>query len=265
MWQQDQDRIGLCSHRRLPFARICAGAARLTAMNHQTTVEQALTLRNVRRDFPEWHRGRPAYALWALDFDTTAVLPHMAAAQAQLADLLLQGYCRQPHITLSLCGFPSGRPRLADDFGSDLIQAQVVALQLARPTAFDIEMGGLATFSSVPYFRVVGAYAQIGALRACLQSAHPHAEPEDYTPHVTVGLYCDAWPMATVEARLNRCVLPPALRLRVRGLRLLTYAAHEIGGQLQQVAAYDFKQATLRWQGAPLFAQAPADGGLVAN
>ena len=68
---------------------------------------EPLTLRNERRDFPEWHRGRPHYLLWAIDTDLAAVRARVVAAQRALDGLLLDGYRRQPHITLALCGFPA--------------------------------------------------------------------------------------------------------------------------------------------------------------
>lgn len=222
-------------------------------MQQNTDASQAFTLRNVRRDFPEWHLGRPVYALWALDFDTAAVLPRLAAAQAELADLLLDGYCRQPHITLSLCGFPKAVPCHADDFGAELLSAQLAALQHARPTAFEIEIGGLATFSSVPYFTVHAPGGELPTLRACLAATNAAGSPVDYTPHITVGLYAGAWPMAEVQARLHRLAWGDRLRLPVLGIRLLSYAATEIGGPLQCLASYDFASATLQWHGASPF------------
>ena len=59
------------------------------------------TLQNVRRDFPEWHRGRPRYALWALDVDVAPVREAVAGAASHLDGLLLDNYRRQPHITLA--------------------------------------------------------------------------------------------------------------------------------------------------------------------
>ena len=209
-------------------------------MNLDENEPAAFTLRNVRRDFPEWHLGRPTYALWALDFDATLVLPRMQAAQAQLADLLLDGYERQPHITLNLCGFPSATPGRADEFGPDMISAQVQAMQALRLAEFEIEIGGLDTFSSVPYFTVREADTQLAALRACLAKAASQAVADDYVPHVTVGLYADAWPMASVRARLLACALPEPVRVLVRGVSLLSYAAAEIGGPLSCLARYTF-------------------------
>ena len=73
------------------------------------------TLRNERRDFPEWHLGRPHYALWAVDVDLPDVRQAVAGAEAHLDGLLLDGYRRQPHITLALCGFPTAEPQHPDD------------------------------------------------------------------------------------------------------------------------------------------------------
>ena len=205
-----------------------------------SALPEVFTVRNVRRDFPEWHLGRPAYVLWALDFDTAAALPRMQAAQAQLADLLLDGYCRQPHITLSLCGFPSDSPVHADDFGPELIEAHVQAMRKLHLAPFEIEIGGLETFTSVPYFTVKETSGQLAALRACLTAEGAQAASVDYVPHVTVGLYADAWPLAAVQARLRRCVLPEPVRLPVCGISLLSYQAADIGGVLSCLARYAF-------------------------
>jgi 2'-5' RNA ligase len=209
-------------------------------MKQESEVSEMYTLRNVRRDFVEWHLGRPAYVLWALDFDTTMVLPPLRAAQTQLADLLLGGYCRQPHVTLSLCGFPSDAPVHADDFGPELIQAQVQAVQQLRLAPFEIEIGGLETFTSVPYFTVHDASGSLAALRASLAAKTSHAAGGDYVPHMTVGLYADAWPLAAVQARLRSCVLPEPVRVPVRGISLLSYQAADIGGELSCLARYPF-------------------------
>jgi hypothetical protein len=69
--------------------------------------------------------------------------------------------------------------------------------------------------------------------------------PDSYVPHVTVGLYADAWPLAMVQARLSRCVLPEPQRVSVTGLSLLSYAAAEIGGPLTCLARYGFDSGRL--------------------
>jgi 2'-5' RNA ligase len=211
-----------------------------------TFAAAGLTLANERRDFPEWHRGRPRYALWALDVDVAPVYQRVQAAQRHLAEFLLDGYQRQPHITLSLCGFPSDAPRHADDFGLDALRAQIDALRQARPEPFEIEIGALDSFTSAPYLTVDDAGGHIAALRRCLtgeagEAGEAGGEPGfTYTPHVTVGLYADAWPTAAVQARMDSFACGEPLRLRVTGVSLMAYAAGEIGGPLARVADYDF-------------------------
>jgi 2'-5' RNA ligase len=205
-----------------------------------------LTIRNVRRDFPEWHLGRSRYALWALDVDVAPVRQRMQAAQSHLAGLLLDGYHRQPHITLSLCGFPSDAPRHADDFGAEALRAQLDALRQARPGPFEIDIGALASFTSAPYLSVHDEGGHIAALRRCLASGDVSALDGAYTPHVTVGLYADAWPLSAVQARLESFACDGPLRLCVAGVSLMAYAAGEIGGPLGRMADYHFGGGALR-------------------
>lgn len=214
------------------------------------------TLRNVRRDFSEWHLGRPRYALWALDVDLAPLRQRVRAAQDHLGGLLLAHYRRQPHVTLSLCGFPSEAPCHADDFGAETLRAQLAALGQARPRPFDIEIGALASFTSAPYLTVSDEGGAIAALRACLADSYLQAGGCAYTPHVTVGLYADAWPVPAVQARLDSFVCGAPLRLRIAGINLMSYAAADIGGPLQRVARYEFDSAALRWEDM-LFAPVP--------
>ena len=198
------------------------------------------TIANVRRDFPEWHRGRPRYALWAVDVDVPAVRDAVSAAGTQLADLLLPDYRRQPHITLGLCGFPVAEPREPDDFGPTELSGQLAALRALAPAPFDIDIGLLASFSSAPFLAVHDPQGGIARLRRSLTSAQPEwAEPDGaYTPHVTVGLYAGSWPTADIQRRLDRVPAGPALRCRVDRIGLMHYAAAEIGGPLTTEAEF---------------------------
>lgn len=220
-----------------------------------------LTLRNERRDFPEWHRGRRHYVLWALDMDTPTVRARMAAAQRALDGLLLDGYQRQPHVTLALCGFPAqARPPVEDEFDHHLLSAQVKALQGQGLAAFDIEIGGLESFSSAPFLTVHEGHDAFATVRRCLQSegSHPHGP---YVPHVTVGLYADAWPRTEVVDRFAQIPSLPRLRHRVTHLSLLGYAAAQIGGPLFTLAKYELETGRMHWY-APLtaYADQSADG-----
>ena len=216
-------------------------------METSFSAPDGLTLRNAQRDFPEWHRGRPHYAVWALEVDVPPIRQHMAAAAGHLSGLLLADYCRQPHVTLSLCGFPSACPQHADDFGAAALAAQLAAMRQAHPRPFDIEVGALASFASAPYLAVQDIGGHIAMLRDCLAGGSLKEFGDPYIPHVTVGLYADAWPLWEVQTRLASFADRDALPLRIAGISLLSYASAHIGGALACMARYDFQSETLRW------------------
>ncbi|OYD54221.1 hypothetical protein CGK74_08460 [Thauera propionica] len=217
----------------------------MSAWIHVMPPHTDTTVRNVRRDFPEWHLGRPHYVLWALDVDVAPVRERMALAQYHLSGLLLDDYVREPHVTLSLCGFPSASPLHDDDFGVTLLKGQIDALRRLAPEPFTIEIGALDGFTSAPYLTVHDPEARIATLRTCLQPpAHPLAR-DNYTPHVTTGLYDGSWPLDAVRARLAEFNPGAPLRLQISRLSLFGYAAPVIGGRLTRIADYDFTTQTL--------------------
>lgn len=207
------------------------------------------TQRNERGDFSAWHRGRPHYVLWALDADLPAVRARVAAAQRALDGLLLDGYQRQPHVTLALCGFPAQAPSAADEFGRAWLDSRIAALHAARIAPFAIEIGALESFSSAPFLCVRGG-GTLGALRACLQPAAAHPQG-DYVPHVTVGLYAGEWSTATVAQRFDAFAAGPPLRCEITQLSLMGYVAEEIGGALFTLADWQLTEQRLQWHDTP--------------
>lgn len=223
-------------------------------------LERPETLRNLRRDFREWHLGRPRYAIWAIDVDRPEIRRQVAAAERHLADLLLDGYRRQPHVTLATCGFPNAAPERADDFGADALAAQLRALGEMRRLPFDLEIGILASFSSAPFLHADDPGQALPALRACLApraASDEHAH--DYLPHVTVGLYAGAWPSAAVGRRLDAFAGAERARCRIERISLMTYAAAEIGGVLTTVADYHLAEGRIEWREVSPFAALNGD------
>lgn len=203
------------------------------------------TLRNVRRDFHEWHLGRPHYALWAIDVDLPAIRQLSYDAAQRLDGVLLDDYRRQPHITLALCGFPSLQPTHPDDFGPAELERQLDALGQLAGGPFQVEIGGLASFTSAPFLPVRDVDGGIGQLRYAL--CGPRTEPGGpYTPHVTVGLYCGEWPTAPLLERLA-AGSEGAVICTVTSLSLMCYAASDIGGPLTTLGKFDL--AHKRWEG----------------
>lgn len=217
---------------------------------HPHLPAEGFCIRNVNRDFVEWHRGRPRYVLWAIDTDLPAVQSPMEAAQAHLHGLLLDGYCRQPHITLKLCGFPSAHQPMSDEFGCVQLDREIASLQQAPIAPFDIAMGSLSSFSSAPYFSVKDTNGGIANLRTCLDAS---SGTQAYTPHITVGLYAKAWPVQSVRSRLAAFRPCPEILLRVARIGLFAYDASVIGGSLECLSTYDLEQKHLQWHGVPIF------------
>ncbi|WP_168734265.1 2'-5' RNA ligase family protein [Pseudothauera nasutitermitis] len=205
-------------------------------------------IRNVQRDFPEWHRGRPHYALWGLDVDVPEVRRQVDAARGGLNGLLLDGYVRQPHVTLGLCGFPCADPQRSDDFGPAMLRAQLAALRALRPAPFEIAIGGLNSFASAPYLTVSDTQGQLATLHESLSAGGLKRTDGGFVPHVTVGLYADAWPAGAVRARLADCAAGETLRLSVPRITLFSYAAREIGGTLARLAEYALDGGELCWR-----------------
>jgi len=207
---------------------------------------------NVRRDFPEWHLGRSPYVFWALDVDLPAVRGQVARAGAHLAGFLLDGYCRQPHVTLDLCGFHSALPGAVDEFSPALLERQCSALRSAGIPDFEIEVGGLSSFSSAPFLSVVDRGGHLAAVRACLAV---DGEPRlfgNYVPHVTVGLYAGAWPVAEIGARLAGFAAGGSTCCRIERISLMAYQPSEVGGPLSCIADYELASGEMRWHAALL-------------
>lgn len=223
--------------------------AALLAHARSTFLAAGRTLRNERRDFPEWHLGRPRYALWALDVDLPEVRSAVSQAEAHLAGLLLDAYQRQPHVTLALCGFPTTTPCHPDDFGPAHFARQLDALRAAIDSHFTITVGALASFSSAPFLAVGDPDRGIARLRQALAGEHDEAGGP-YTPHVTVGLYADSHPTTDVLCRLDAHAASP-LTCSVSRLSLQCYAAAEIGGPLTTLGDFTFTSGRFAWHDRP--------------
>jgi len=195
-------------------------------------LNQAFTIENVRRDFIEWHLGRPRYFLWAIDVDMQPVAERIAAAQRHLAPFLLPDYCRQPHITLSICGFPTVSPALPEDISEQAVLHQVDRLQKARLKPFSLAIGGLSSFSSAPFLTVQDS-GQLNNLRGVLSVPDSTFRQECYMPHVTVGLYAGCYHIPELAPHLDVFPWRKPIELEINKVCLMHYESASIGGPLQ--------------------------------
>ena len=212
------------------------------------------TIKNINRDFHEWHKGRALYAIWAIEVDTPEVRQHVLAAEQHLAGLLLENYARKPHITLSICGFLSDKAEQADDFGINLFEAQLANLSQLNLTPFEIEIDALGSFSSAPFLHVNDASNSIATLNKCLNLGMPHNQQNKYIQHITIGIYAEAWLSNEVSIKLDSFATPHAVRCTINRISLMSYNPAEIGGALHTIADYDFALAKIQWNEALPFA-----------
>lgn len=206
-----------------------------------------------RASFAEWHRGRTPYVVWALDVDQPVVRALVARAAGALDGLLLDGYRRQPHVTLDLCGFPAAGPGEADEFTTDWLAARCAALRAAAIRPFSLTIGGPASFASAPYLQVADAGSGIAAVRRALAVAGRHRLVGDYVPHVTLGLYADTWPAALVGQRLAG-IDDDAASCRIDRVSLLAYRPDDIGGPLVSLGHFSLARQAMVWRAAWPFA-----------
>lgn len=205
------------------------------------------TVRNEVRDFVEWHRGRAPYVFWGLLLDWPALDRQLARAASRLDGLLLDGYVREPHVTLDVCGFPADRSADDESFTPALIDAQVMRLAAAAPAPFSIRIGGLDSFTSAPFLTVFDVDRGIAGLRQCLAENGRHRLFGDYVPHVTVGLYRDAWPLPAVAERIAACPTGDELAMTIGHADLLGYAPSVIGGALTRLGRFDLVSRRMHW------------------
>ncbi|SDS31634.1 2'-5' RNA ligase family protein [Pseudomonas oryzae] len=186
-----------------------------------------------RRDYPEWHRGRPRYAVWTVPVDCPRVLARLQRAQQHLGAWLHVGYRRQAHITLFVCGFPAEQPHFDDDFPGERLAAQLTALDTLDANRFELQIGGLDSYASAPFLTVADPQGRLAQLRTALATHSTEIRQAPYHPHLTVGLYARTLPRQTLRQRLGEFSDSAPLTLTVRELHYSTYAAAELFGTLR--------------------------------
>jgi 2'-5' RNA ligase len=167
------------------------------------------------------------------------------AAQRHLSDFLVFPYHRQPHVTLFACGFWVDSGCYDDDFSNEQYRAQLRALTTARLPVFSIEVDGLDSFQSAPYLAVRDPTGGLTQIRSVLSDVTCEIARSTYTPHVTLGLYSNAFPAATVLERF--AVFPSSpVTVEVTHITFATYEARHIGGALRYHEAVALETSTLR-------------------
>lgn len=200
-----------------------------------------------QEDFWYWHRGRNQYAVWVIDINDARVDSRVSSARQQLTEVLWRGYQRQLHVTLGVCGFPCIARRYGDDFLPDDLSEQLLALQAASLLPFSIEIGGLDSFASAPFLRILDCDQGIASVRDCLRLASREHDAFRYIAHLTVGLYDRVWPRKRLCDLIDGFTSAAPLRYEVRCLQWVTYVSTDSGGLLRVAGVYDLDQNRWQW------------------
>ena len=210
------------------------------------------TIAHVDRDFVEWHGGIERYAAWVILIQEPSWLDWFAEARDLVADLLLPGYERQPHVTVLAAGL------LAPNHLSEVaINDQAAAIERTLSVQATLHAVGLGASRSCPFIEVRDDAPVIPDLRSRLDEVHVEdspqnsyperapdssrdlptgklASPADITPpHITLGLFRGSGSFEVVRRRLARVRQPDLPTLRVNTLHLCSYDTRYVQGPLR--------------------------------
>lgn len=193
-----------------------------------------------RRDYPEWHYGRSDFAVWYIDIDQAAVIQYLDNIKTKFSDLLIDSNQRQYHITLFVCGFLTPKSsHYDDDFEIDTLKQQIQALNSLEIEPFELEITQLDSFSSALFLQVEDNNKILAKIRQQLTQYSDEIAALEYCPHITLGLYNDAWESDLVLDRIQSIAIKP-FKIQVKYLTFGYYKAQILQGLL-----YPYQQIRL--------------------
>ncbi|MCH7339903.1 2'-5' RNA ligase family protein [Acinetobacter higginsii] len=192
------------------------------------------------RDYPEWHLGRSDYGLWYIEIDQPELIQYLDEIQAQFSGLLLPAQQRQYHITLFVCGFlqPAVK-QYDDDFQIQQLQQQIKLIEALQLKPFELEITHIDSFSSALFLQIKDQQGVLTQIRQQFAYVSEEIAALEYCPHITLGLYGEAWPSDRVLQRIQQ--LPPrTIKIQVKKLTFGYYKAQILQGLL-----YPYQQIEL--------------------
>lgn len=197
------------------------------------------TFASLPGDFTYWHQNRKKYSVWAIEPQTVELNRRFNTARAHLGDFLLQEYPRQVHVTIGQCGFIAKEKKYKDDYDQSMFLGDIEALKRADIDKIRLSIQGVLTsYAIAPFFPVLDTHADLISLHKIL--THTANENHIFTPHVTVGLYKDAWPTKDIHQSLLNFPKQLDLTFELPKIKLLSYHPAELGGALTEEACFDF-------------------------
>ena len=199
----------------------------------QLFIQQQHTHAAEKREYPEWHKNRLRYYLWAIDSNTVLVNKRLQKYHCIFKDLLLYPYERQSHITLAISGFLSKHITHNDDITQAAIAKQQTTLHTLRLAPFIVSIGGINSFSSAPFLEVMDPSKSLEIIRHTLTDDKQDFRNTYYTPHITLGIYNANHAIASIAAMIIDLKEEP-IELPVNHIGLFSYDARDIGSHLKK-------------------------------
>ncbi|AZN69712.1 2'-5' RNA ligase family protein [Acinetobacter haemolyticus] len=155
-------------------------------------------------DYHEWHRGRCNYGVWYIQINQPDLIQHLDQLQQHFADLLITPNLRQYHITLFVAGFLTEEPaQYNDDFEIIQLNQQIEKLKALQLSDFDLELSHIDSFSSALFVNISDPQNTLDKIRKTLYQVADEIAAPTYCPHITLGLYREAWPSALILERIQ--------------------------------------------------------------
>ncbi|MBW2604684.1 MAG: 2'-5' RNA ligase family protein [Deltaproteobacteria bacterium] len=185
------------------------------------------TIAQCDRDFIKWHGGVSHYGFWAVVVNDLNWLELFYAARSLVKQFIHPGYQRAPHITIVACGLLDQK-----HFSTQRLECQLIALTEAMINPFSLNATSLGSFTTAPYITVEDPTGSLNQIRELLSTISKEDNPVPYQPHVTIGLYRDAFDTQQVAECLQAFQRAPAGSMLVTELVFCAYETKEIQGPI---------------------------------
>jgi 2'-5' RNA ligase len=178
------------------------------------------------RDFFEWHNGISHYGFWAVIVNDLDWIELCDAAHAHIRQFVHPGYKRTPHITITACGLLD-----QNHFSTEQMERQWMALRKMTIPPFCLKVGSLNSFTAAPCLMIEDSTEVLKHIRDCLAVISEEDAPVQYQPHITLGLYRDAFSTVEVADCLARFKCASIKPMLVTELAFCVYETKDIQGQ----------------------------------
>ncbi len=186
-----------------------------------------------KREYPEWHKNRPRYYVWAIEIDHASVTERLQKYRALFQDLLLHPYQRQAHVTVAISGFLNKRVIHDDDITQAIVIKQQEALHALKSAPFILSIGGINSFSSAPFLEVIDPVNSLAAIRSILTGGRQDFRNTPYVPHVTLGIYNANHATAPIAEMIGNMEEEP-IEMTVNHIGFFSYDAKDMGSCLRK-------------------------------